>query len=60
MLVVYVALLVTVVLAALVTLFVAFPHRGEPIPYAAWLSRAMLTARDRLRRPRPDVSRSQG
>lgn len=62
MFVVYVALLVIVALAVLVTLFVAFPHRGEPIPYAAWLSRFMLQARDRLRPPRSaaDLSRSEG
>jgi hypothetical protein len=29
------------VLAGLITAYVAFPHRGESIPHAEWLSDAM-------------------
>lgn len=48
MLLVVVGLLVAMALAALVTTFVAYPHRGEPIPHAAWLSDAMKSARDKI------------
>lgn len=36
------------VLAGLVALYVAFPHRGEEMPYAPGLGEAMRTARERL------------
>ena len=36
-----VAMLVTLVLAGLVVLYVAFPHRGEEVPYAGWLGRLL-------------------
>ena len=32
-----VAMLVILVLAGLVVLYVAFPHRGEDVPHAGWL-----------------------
>ncbi|MGC4109124.1 MAG: hypothetical protein QM747_01560 [Nocardioides sp.] len=32
-----VSMLVAVVLAGLVVVYVAFPHRGEDVPYAGWL-----------------------
>jgi hypothetical protein len=35
--------------AALVVAFVAFPHRGEPIPHAHWLSDVMTKAVDKIR-----------
>ena len=50
MLLISLALLVVVCLAGLVTAFVAYPHRGEPIPRAPWLSEA-LTKLTRLLRP---------
>ena len=36
------------VLAGLVALYVAFPHRGEEVPYAPGIGDAMRTARKRL------------
>jgi hypothetical protein len=36
-----VAMLVILVLAALVVLYVAFPHRGEDVPAAPWLGEAL-------------------
>ncbi len=42
MFVILLGLLVILALAALVTLYVAFPHRGSDIPHAEWLSDAML------------------
>ena len=36
-----VAMLVILVLAGLVVLYVAFPHRGEDVPYFAWLGRLL-------------------
>ena len=41
MLLISLALLGVLVLAGLVTAYVAFPHRGEAIPHAEWLSDAM-------------------
>ncbi len=42
------------VLAGLITAYVAYPHRGEDIPHAAWLSDAMTksnrTITEKLRR----------
>ncbi|HET7173953.1 MAG TPA: hypothetical protein VFI30_06730 [Nocardioidaceae bacterium] len=48
MLIITVALLVVLGLAALVGAYVAYPSRGEAIPYAEWLSDAMVRARRRL------------
>jgi hypothetical protein len=36
-----VAMLVILVLAGLVVLYVAFPHRGERVPAAPWLGHVM-------------------
>jgi hypothetical protein len=36
-----VAMLVILVLAGLVVLYVAFPHRGEDVPYVGWLGRLL-------------------
>jgi hypothetical protein len=36
-----IAMLVTLLLAGLVVLYVAFPHRGEELPAAPWLGDAM-------------------
>lgn len=41
MLFIVIAMLVIVVVAALVVAFVAYPHRGERIPGAAWLGHTM-------------------
>ncbi len=49
MLFIVIGLLVILALAGLVTVFVAFPHRGEHIPHAEWLSDAMMKARNKIR-----------
>ncbi len=36
-----VAMLVILVLAGLVVLYVAFPHRGEDVPHVRWLGRLL-------------------
>jgi hypothetical protein len=36
-----VAMLVVLVLAGLVVVYVAFPHRGEDVPYVGWLGRLL-------------------
>lgn len=36
-----VCMLVVLVLAGLVVVYVAFPHRGEDVPYAGWLGRLL-------------------
>jgi hypothetical protein len=36
-----VAMLVILALAGLVVLYVAFPHRGEDVPYVGWLGRLL-------------------
>ncbi len=48
MLVIVLLLLFAVLVAAVVTLFAAFPHRGEPIPRAERLSDAMMKVNDKL------------
>jgi hypothetical protein len=35
------AMLVILALAGLVVLYVAFPHRGEDVPYLGWLGRLL-------------------
>jgi hypothetical protein len=49
MLLIAFALLLIMAVAGLVTAYVAFPHRGQAIPHAAWLSDAMVKASDKLR-----------
>lgn len=34
-------LMVSLVLAGMVAIYVAYPHRGEPVPHAPWLGEAM-------------------
>jgi hypothetical protein len=41
MLYLVVAMLVILVLAGLVVLYVAFPHRGEDVPHVPWLGRLL-------------------
>jgi hypothetical protein len=36
-----IAMLVILVLAGVVVLYVAFPHRGEDVPHLPWVGRAM-------------------
>ncbi len=49
MLLIAFALLVVLALAGLITVFVAFPHRGLAIPHAGWLSEAMVNVIDKVR-----------
>lgn len=42
------ALLGILLLAVLVVVYVAFPHRGRQVPNAAWLGRALATGVSRL------------
>ncbi|HWI43820.1 MAG TPA: hypothetical protein VNS81_09375 [Nocardioides sp.] len=46
MLFVVIAVLVSLAAAGLVVLYVAYPHRGERVPYAPWLGEAMERAAD--------------
>lgn len=46
MLVIILTMLATIVLAGLVLVYVAFPHRGEELPAAPWLGEAMAKAAD--------------
>jgi hypothetical protein len=43
-----ISMLVILVVAGLVVAFVAFPHRGEDIPGAAWLGDGMAKAADAM------------
>jgi hypothetical protein len=43
-----VAMLVILVLAGLVVLYVAFPHRGEDVPYVGWLGRLLRKGVDNV------------
>jgi hypothetical protein len=51
------AMLGIVVLAGLVVLYVAYPHRGQAVPNAPWLGEAMRKGVDRL--PTLDNQRDQ-
>ncbi|HEU4514396.1 MAG TPA: hypothetical protein VFR87_14920 [Nocardioidaceae bacterium] len=42
------AMLVIMVLAGVVVLYVAFPHRGEDVPNAPWVGDAMRKGVDKL------------
>ena len=46
MLLIILTMLAILVVAGLVTLSVAFPHRGEDVPGAPWLGEAMNRAAD--------------
>jgi hypothetical protein len=48
MLLIGLTLVVVLVLAGLVTAYVAYPSRGHEIPHASWLSDAMRKARKRI------------
>jgi len=50
MLVIIIGLLLTLALSVLVTVFAAFPDRGEDIPHAQWLSNVMIKTRDKIAR----------
>jgi len=41
MLSIVVAMLVIIILAGIVVLYVAFPHRGEDVPHTPWVGDAM-------------------
>jgi hypothetical protein len=43
---VVIAMFVVLVVAGLVVVYVAYPHRGEEIPAAPWLGEAMTKAAD--------------
>ncbi len=43
-----VAMLVILVLAGLVVLYVAFPHRGEDVPYFGWFGRLLRKGVDNV------------
>ncbi|WP_370291441.1 hypothetical protein [Nocardioides sp.] len=47
MLFVVLAVLFSLVVSGLVVLYVAYPHRGEQVPYLPWLGEAMEKAVDR-------------
>jgi hypothetical protein len=42
------AMLVIMMLAGIVVLYVAFPHRGEEMPHTPWVGDAMRKGVDRL------------
>lgn len=44
MIAVIISMLVTLLVAGLVTLYVAYPHRGEKVPAAPWLGDALSKA----------------
>lgn len=48
MLSIVLAMLVIIVLAGVVVLYVAFPHRGEQMPHTPWVGEAMRKGVDKL------------
>jgi hypothetical protein len=44
---VLIAMLLSLVVAGVVVLYVAYPHRGEKVPHAPWLGDALARAADR-------------
>jgi hypothetical protein len=48
MLPILLAMLVILVLAAVVVVYVAFPHRGEEVPNAPWVGEALRKGVDAL------------
>lgn len=46
MLFIVLTMLAVLVVAGLVVVYVAYPHRGEPVPAAPWLGTAMNRAAD--------------
>ncbi len=59
MLFIVISMLVIVAVAGLVVTFVAFPHRGEDIPGAAWLGDGMAKAADALPTIDPEAEESE-
>jgi hypothetical protein len=59
-----VAMLVILVLAGVVVLYVAFPHRGEDVPHVPWLGRLLrrgvdnAPTLDNTGDPQPDIDSS--
>ena len=54
-----ISMLVIVAVAGLVVTFVAFPHRGEDIPGAAWLGDGMAKAVDAMPTIDPEAEESR-
>lgn len=48
MLFIWIGLLLILALAGLITLYVAYPHQGEDIPHAEWLSDAMSRSNQKV------------
>ncbi len=48
MLAILLAMLVILALAAVVVVYVAFPHRGEEVPNASWVGEALRKGVDAL------------
>jgi hypothetical protein len=48
MLLIGLTLIAVLLLAGLITAYVAFPSRGQAIPHASWLSDAMRKARSKI------------
>lgn len=46
MLFVVLAVLLSLAISGVVVLYVAYPHRGEPLPVAPWLGEALAKAVD--------------
>jgi hypothetical protein len=51
-----IAMLVILAVAAVVVVYVAYPHRGEELPAAPWLGEAMSRAADAM----PTVEQAEG
>jgi len=47
MLFLVIAMLLSLVVAGLVVVYVAYPHRGEEVPHVPWLGEALAKAVDR-------------
>jgi len=54
-----ISMLVILAVAGLVVMFVAFPHRGEEIPGAAWLGDGMAKAVDAMPTIDPEAEETQ-
>lgn len=48
MLAIVLTMLLILLVAAVIVVYVAFPHRGEDVPNAAWLGEAMTKAVDAM------------
>ena len=59
MLFVLIAMLVVLVVAGLVVVYVAFPHRGEEVPNAPWLGDMMNRAADAAPLLEPEYEESE-